>query len=131
MSWFDVLKMHMYGDEDEYVPKERSEERRVGYVPKEMLELLEENESLHIRYEDFMEEINEERYELAQKMLEVAKKDNLSDYAMKAIDKYMKYKVEDYEGDLYNNQGTFSDVHTQITTNTMRTHILTRRKIES
>lgn len=102
MSWFDMLKMHMYGDEDEYVPKE-------------MLELLEENESLHIRYENFMEEINEERYELAQKMLEVAKKDNLSDYAMKAIDKYMKYNVEDYEGDLYNNQGTFSDVHTQIT----------------
>tara|TARA_R100001509_G_scaffold14300_1_gene7281 strand:- start:3860 stop:4414 length:555 start_codon:yes stop_codon:yes gene_type:complete len=92
MTWFDVLKM--YGDEDEYVPKE-------------MLELLDENESLQYKYDSFMEDLNYDRYDLAQQMLEVAKKDNLGDYGMKAIEKYMNYEIE--------GSGTFDDVHEAIT----------------
>mgnify|MGYP003116438632 CR=1 FL=1 len=94
MNWFDVLKVY-YSDEEDYVPKE-------------MLELLGENESLQYKYERFMEDLNTERYDLAQQMLEVAKKDNLDDYAMKAIDKFMNYSIE--------NSSTFDDIHEKITT---------------
>mgnify|MGYP003121449112 CR=1 FL=1 len=88
MSWFDIVKLQ--GNEDDYVPKE-------------MLELLEESESLEWKYNNFMEELNWETYQLGERMAKVAQEDNLDDWATKAIDKFMNMSVtgsEHFE-DLY------------------------------
>lgn len=75
MSWFAVLKM--YGDEKDYLSRE-------------MISLLENNQSIQYKYNSLMEEIDSERYNLGKEILELAKKDNLDDYAMKAIKSYME-----------------------------------------
>ena len=88
MSCFDILKM--YGDEDEYVSKE-------------MLELLEESDSLQYKFDNFMEELNYETNQLGKQMAKVAEEDNLGDWATKAIDKYTDMNITgtDHFNDVY------------------------------
>ena len=78
MSWFAVLKM--YGDEEDYLSRE-------------MISLLEDNESIQYKYTSLMEEIDSERYNLGKEILELAKKDNLDDYVMRAIKSYMENDI--------------------------------------